>query len=265
MARLNKHDRSNEIFIGVLMSLPWWVPFVLAALVYTVLSRISLPAAFLWACIIVFAGLVIPFIKWRMKELLESATSLPAIRRMSWQNFERLVGEAFRRQGYVVVEVGGPGPDGGVDLILHRRTEKIVVQCKHWQKPVGVTPVRELRGVVAREKARRGILVTSSSYTEEALAEAKGQPLELIDGLKLLRLVQAIWVGDAEDQQETPRSQEAIPTPALETLCPSCGSKMVVRLARQGPNAGGEFWGCSTFPKCRGIRPVINSYVPTHK
>ena len=31
---------------------------------------------------------------------------------------------------------------------------------------------------------------------------------------------------------------------------------MVRRVAKRGDNAGGEFWGCSTFPKCRAIVPI---------
>jgi hypothetical protein len=39
----------------------------------------------------------------------------------------------------------------------------------------------------------------------------------------------------------------------LVPLCPKCGRKMVLRIAKQGPNAGNKFWGCSDFPNCRGI------------
>ncbi len=35
--------------------------------------------------------------------------------------------------------------------------------------------------------------------------------------------------------------------------CPKCGQSMVRRTARRGANAGNEFWGCSEFPRCRGI------------
>jgi len=35
--------------------------------------------------------------------------------------------------------------------------------------------------------------------------------------------------------------------------CPKCGSAMVKRVAKKGSNAGNEFWGCSTFPKCRAV------------
>lgn len=38
--------------------------------------------------------------------------------------------------------------------------------------------------------------------------------------------------------------------------CPLCGSPMVRRTARQGPNAGQPFYGCTRFPQCRGTLPV---------
>ncbi len=34
--------------------------------------------------------------------------------------------------------------------------------------------------------------------------------------------------------------------------CPACGSRMVKREAKRGTKAGGYFWGCSEYPKCRG-------------
>lgn len=46
---------------------------------------------------------------------------------------------------------------------------------------------------------------------------------------------------------------------AIETAelsCPKCGAAMVRRVAKRGENAGSQFWGCSTFPKCRSIVPI---------
>ncbi len=270
MARRNKQD-SDDLFIALLMSLPWWTPFILAILVYVLMSRsglLGMVGAFFWAGIFVFAGLALPFIKQKNSELIAKATDLPAIRQMNWQQFEVLVGEAFRRQGYIVIERGGPTADGGIDLILRKRSETVVVQCKHWKmQQIGVSPVRELRGVVAREKATRGIFVTSGSYTSAALAEATGQPpLELIDGPKLLKLIQGVQIEKAEPQQKASDVPASVPAGLVnqaqatskenEPLCPSCGSPMTKRLARRGANAGNEFWGCSTWPRCEGIRQV---------
>lgn len=36
-----------------------------------------------------------------------------------------------------------------------------------------------------------------------------------------------------------------------DKICPKCGSKLVLRKASKGNNAGKSFWGCSDFPKCR--------------
>lgn len=40
---------------------------------------------------------------------------------------------------------------------------------------------------------------------------------------------------------------------AAEPSCPKCGGAMVLRTAKTGANQGGQFWGCSNFPRCRGI------------
>jgi ssDNA-binding Zn-finger/Zn-ribbon topoisomerase 1 len=31
---------------------------------------------------------------------------------------------------------------------------------------------------------------------------------------------------------------------------------MVLRTARNGPNSGGQFWGCAGFPRCRATKPA---------
>lgn len=38
--------------------------------------------------------------------------------------------------------------------------------------------------------------------------------------------------------------------------CPECGKPMKRRKAKTGPNAGKEFWGCTAYPNCKGVRPM---------
>lgn len=38
------------------------------------------------------------------------------------------------------------------------------------------------------------------------------------------------------------------------TVCPKCGSNLVERTARKGPNAGSTFLGCGNYPRCRFTR-----------
>jgi ssDNA-binding Zn-finger/Zn-ribbon topoisomerase 1 len=41
-----------------------------------------------------------------------------------------------------------------------------------------------------------------------------------------------------------------------ETLCPLCGSPVVVRIAKRGSRKGNVFLGCTRFPVCRGTRDL---------
>jgi len=40
------------------------------------------------------------------------------------------------------------------------------------------------------------------------------------------------------------------------TTCPKCGAELVLRTARQGPNAGKQFYGCRRYPSCRYVRDM---------
>lgn len=170
---------------------------------------------------------------------------------VSWQQFELLVGEAFRKAGYRVIDGGDTGADGGVDVHLSKDGNKYFVQCKHWKsRKVGVGVVRELYGVMAGAGAKGGFVVTSGDFTEEAQAFAKGKRLGLINGSKLDKMIRSA-------KQSLPESAPREVQSAPETqVCPKCASVMIKRKARQGTRAGQEFWGCSRFPKCRGILNV---------
>lgn len=41
-------------------------------------------------------------------------------------------------------------------------------------------------------------------------------------------------------------------------LCPLCGKPMIRRMARKGVNSGREFWSCSAYPQCNGIKNIDN-------
>lgn len=46
---------------------------------------------------------------------------------------------------------------------------------------------------------------------------------------------------------------------STEPRCPKCGARMKKRVARKGPFAGNEFWGCSNYPRCKGIINITNN------
>ena len=122
------------------------------------------------------------------------------------------------------------GADGGVDLRLRDRNGLHVVQCKQWLKrPVSVSIVRELYGVMVDQGAYRGSVVTSGTFTEEAEQFAEGKPMELVDGERLERMIRE--VGGAKAVSSHPPN-----TPSADrvTECPRCGSPLILRKARRG-------------------------------
>jgi restriction system protein len=181
---------------------------------------------------------------------LRRQRTLDDLRALSWQQFEEVIADAFRRHGYRVQETGGRGTaDGGVDHVLTRDRERTLVQAKHWRSQrVGVTLVRELYGVQRAMQAEHSMFVAVGTYTPDAAAFAAQVAMTLVDGDELLRIIAAGLDGEP---LELPQP-DASATPA----CPECGMAMVRRMARRGPNAGGVFWGCSTFPMCRGTVPI---------
>lgn len=55
------------------------------------------------------------------------------------------------------------------------------------------------------------------------------------------------------ESQAVEASADTGPKNSPSPPCPRCGEPMILRKAKSGSNAGQEFWGCSTFPKCRGV------------
>jgi restriction system protein len=121
--------------------------------------------------------------------LVDRQRSLETLRAMSWQDFERMVGEVFRRMGYKVEETGGGGADGGIDLRLSRKGRRFIVQCKRYAGTVGASVVREMVGLGFHERAAGVFIVTTGRFTGAARAFARGKPVKLIDGPALLDLV----------------------------------------------------------------------------
>lgn len=284
MAR-KKDGGALALVYEVATLLPWWAGTGLAVIAYVVLHRyataevatsavpgqigqmvvgqLTKTLASIGQYVVPFlflAGAVASFLGKRKRAGLidDVATGKPgeALRGMSWRDFELLVGEAFRLQGYSVTETGGGGADGGIDLKLKKGSEVFLVQCKQWRAyKVSVNVVRELFGVMSAEGATGGFVVTSGIFTADAKAFAEGRNIDLIDGQALTKMIDRARAARSTGQSAKTTTPEAVApiVTSEEPSCPRCGGSMVKRIAKQGTNAGGAFWGCTAFPKCRGV------------
>ncbi|NOT17807.1 MAG: hypothetical protein HOP20_07060 [Sulfuriferula sp.] len=170
--------------------------------------------------------------------------SLALLKQIEWKRFEELCAAYFRELG-LRAETIKCGADGGVDVKLFRGDASephSILQCKAWNsRYVGVKPVRELFGVMAHQKIRSGIFLTTSTYTEDALTFAKEHPIFLIDGEKFFNMI-----GKLSHEAQQKLLAVATEGDYLVPSCPSCGIKMI---ERKGPKS--RFWGCSNYPKCK--------------
>lgn len=290
MSRRNNNSSVFEDLFGMAAALPWWVGVVLAIVTYIVLHRYAVaevptkPVAGQLGQMMVsqmvkmfsiYLQYVLPLIflagsaasylgRKKRERLVDGVVNKTAdvLNGMTWQEFEMLVGEAFRLEGYTVAETGGGGADGGVDLALKKGGEIFLVQCKQWKAfKVSATTVRELYGVMAARGAAGGFVVTSGTFTRDAVAFSEGKNIELVEGPALMKMIshaRAAKTGASiPARTSVPVSQPKSAVSGEGTpACPRCGGAMIKRIAKQGANAGNPFWGCSSFPECRGIRPA---------
>jgi restriction system protein len=120
-------------------------------------------------------------------------------------DFEVLVSRLMAALGFVVRLTKRSG-DGGVDIDAENTNPilggRVLVQCKRYQGSVGAPVVRDLYGAVTHARAMKGILITTSFFTAEAAKFAEGQPIELIDGRELQRLLQEHGLLAEPDQDQ---------------------------------------------------------------
>jgi restriction system protein len=267
--------RRRESLVDALLVLPWWASVIVAATLF-VLLKFAAPVYFASSPYTAGIGTVaknnaalvagfflligsLSFIRAIfIRRRFNSLASIDLVRQLSWRQFESIVGEAFRRRGYTVMENAVDGPDGGIDLVLRKDDAKYYVQCKQWkQAKVGVKPIRELYGVIAAGGAAGGFFVASGEYTSDARDFARKCAIELIDGLTLADMIaQAREPEPFIDPTNRKRTEPTmdIDAPTVDPTCPTCGAAMLRRTAKRGTNAGSTFWGCSLYPRCRGTR-----------
>ncbi len=113
--------------------------------------------------------------------------------------FENLVVELLLKMGYGgsrkdAGEAIGRSGDGGVDGIIKEDRlglDVIYIQAKRWEASVGRPDVQRFAGALQGNRARKGVLITTSNFSREAkeYVESIDAKIILIDGRKLARLM----------------------------------------------------------------------------
>lgn len=142
-----------------------------------------------------------------------AAEVLEAVHQVSPTFFETIVLDLLHRMGYGtsradLQRVGGVG-DGGIDGIISLDKlglEKVYVQAKRWQQTVGRPEVQGFYGALAGQRAKKGVFITTSSFTSQAVDFAHSvESVVLVDGIKLAELMIDHEVGVASRPVKIPK------------------------------------------------------------
>lgn len=134
-----------------------------------------------------------------LSEIRQSAESelLELLGSVSPTFFETIVLDLLHRMGYGasradLQRVGG-SQDGGIDGVIaldRLGLEKVYVQAKRWQDSVGRPLLQAFYGALAGQKAKKGVFITTSTYTTQAVDFARSvEGIVLIDGMRLASLM----------------------------------------------------------------------------
>jgi hypothetical protein len=129
--------------------------------------------------------------KGRIMRKAERASGSDELLNLSPREFEEAVVELYRVMGHKSRRTGSVG-DHGVDVVVDTSGgEKWIVQCKRWRGIVGEAVIRDFYGVLHHEKADRGAVITTGTFSFQARQWARGKPIELVDGDEFLRLLKS--------------------------------------------------------------------------
>ena len=118
--------------------------------------------------------------------------------------FERLAMRLLRESGFVQVEVTGRSGDGGIDgkgilKLQGMLSYYVIFQCKRYtQNSVVAGDIRNFRGAISGRTANKGLFITTSTFTRDAIKEATREgaiPIDLIDGDDLVDMLKQLRLG----------------------------------------------------------------------
>lgn len=128
-----------------------------------------------------------------------AADLISSIKSCSPLFFEKLVIDLLQTMGYggsrsAAGRVVGKSGDEGIDGIIDEDRlglDAIYLQAKRWEGVVGRPEIMKFVGALAGQRATKGVFITTSAYTREAVEYAKSSQYKivLIDGARLAELM----------------------------------------------------------------------------
>ena len=103
--------------------------------------------------------------------------------------FESFVANLYKTLGYNILDVTSKSGDQGADVIIEKDNIKYAIQVKYYTNPVGNKAIQEIVAAKSFYKTDKAMVVTNSTFTQQAITLAKANDVILIDGNELEKLI----------------------------------------------------------------------------
>ena len=97
------------------------------------------------------------------------------------ESFEKLIADLLSANEFVEISMTPKTADFGADILAIKKGEKFAIQVKRSTSTIGLAAIQEVLGGMAYYGAKRGIVVTNSSFAVSARELAKRAGIELFD------------------------------------------------------------------------------------
>jgi restriction system protein len=206
----NNMRKDLNIF-DFLAQIPWWLCVTLSASFYLLLQygipyfenqgalvnevHVSLGPVFAPVVALAFlAPVTFSLLKANRKRTFHDLKEeIKSIQELSWSQFKEQVSKAYAYAGYLILDNDPFTSDPSFELVMRKSANLYLLQSRYWRnRKIGLREVKKLYSLMHEKQASGIFLLTTGIFTREARRYAIGRPINLVDGLQLVELLDSI-------------------------------------------------------------------------
>ena len=134
----------------------------------------------------------------KQKKLHELREDIKEIQELSWPELNDMVSKAYAKAGYMVLANDAYTSDPSIDIVMRKSANLYLLQSRYWRnRKVSLREVKKLFALMHEKQASGIFLLTTGIFTKNARRYAIGRPINLVDGIQLVKLLDSTKQDDS--------------------------------------------------------------------
>lgn len=130
--------------------------------------------------------------------------------KLSGEDFEKVIGELLKHQGFTAIEFTPTSFDFGADILAEKDNTKFAIQIKRSMGPIGIAAVQEVLGGIVYYGAAKGIVLTNALFSSSALTLANRASIRLVERKEIKKWLQSAKISSPRIITPFPHQKEAL-------------------------------------------------------